>query len=450
MRAFCSRTLGCSILVAGLCGSAGAAADEGAPRVEVPSAPEPLLEPPAPAAKSVATGREAVHKLFARSTDLRIVHDDLKRAEARWRGALAQVLPQVSATGTDTFNVILWRDRAKLSDERNYLTGEVAASMPVVDVRAWYAVGTAERAITASALTVTEQRRVLLVGFVSALVAIYTTERVAEIGRTSLQDAIDRRDLAKKRQALGAGTELDVLRTEQDVVNAKATVVANNESVRRARDGLGLALGDSEPWSVLPSFTLDDALAFAKNQCHPVSKLEDRADFASAQTRIEVAERTRRQAAQAFLPTLSVRSSFGGSTNDRALSPSWNMQGLVTFSIWDGGSRYADLKDTAAQSDQAAQRYEALRRRESIELLETKRAIQVATDARKLAVDGNEAAIRSDHLIREAFANGRGTSLELVTAATARRQAEINLALREFELVRAQALATLALSRCEP
>ncbi len=43
---------------------------------------------------------------------------------------------------------------------------------------------------------------------------------------------------------------------------------------------------------------------------------------------------------------------------------------------------------------------------------------------------------------------GQGTSLDLVTAAAALRQAEINLALADFSLVKAKILAVLSLATC--
>jgi hypothetical protein len=44
--------------------------------------------------------------------------------------------------------------------------------------------------------------------------------------------------------------------------------------------------------------------------------------------------------------------------------------------------------------------------------------------------------------------SGQGTSLELVTAASALRDAEINLALQDFSVVKARVLALLQLANC--
>jgi outer membrane protein TolC len=50
--------------------------------------------------------------------------------------------------------------------------------------------------------------------------------------------------------------------------------------------------------------------------------------------------------------------------------------------------------------------------------------------------------------VRLAYQEGRGTSLELITAAQSLRESETQLALRDFELVQSRVLAVLALASC--
>jgi hypothetical protein len=51
-------------------------------------------------------------------------------------------------------------------------------------------------------------------------------------------------------------------------------------------------------------------------------------------------------------------------------------------------------------------------------------------------------------MTQAAYTAGQGTSLELVTASEAHRQAELNLALQEFGVVKARLVAALALASC--
>jgi hypothetical protein len=58
-------------------------------------------------------------------------------------------------------------------------------------------------------------------------------------------------------------------------------------------------------------------------------------------------------------------------------------------------------------------------------------------------------AEESARLSRIAFVHGTGTSFDLVESARRQRLAEIDVTIREFEVVRAKVSALLALSNCD-
>jgi hypothetical protein len=74
--------------------------------------------------------------------------------------------------------------------------------------------------------------------------------------------------------------------------------------------------------------------------------------------------------------------------------------------------------------------------------------VGVAEQARVVAAAARALAAETDRLTRVGYIEGQGTSLELVVAAAALREADITLALREFDLVKARVLAILALANC--
>ena len=74
--------------------------------------------------------------------------------------------------------------------------------------------------------------------------------------------------------------------------------------------------------------------------------------------------------------------------------------------------------------------------------------MSVAETSRKVAADARALAAETDRLVRAGYIEGQCTSLELVAAALTLRQADINLALKEFGLVKARVLAILSLATC--
>jgi hypothetical protein len=91
---------------------------------------------------------------------------------------------------------------------------------------------------------------------------------------------------------------------------------------------------------------------------------------------------------------------------------------------------------------------EALRRQALIQVEQAKRQMVVAEASFRVAKEQRDLAEQNDHMTQAAYSAGQATSLELVTASEAHRQAELNLALQEFGVVKARIVAVLALATC--
>ena len=184
--------------------------------------------------------------------------------------------------------------------------------------------------------------------------------------------------------------------------------------------------------------------------CKAAARIEDRPDVAALQGRAEVARRLHNDVKYQFSPQVDLRSGVNTTSIDTGAAPNttWNIQAVLTVPIWDGGARYGNLRDTAAQHEIALQKLEAARRTATIQVTQARRAVSVSEDRRKVALTTRELAAENDRLTRTAYLEGRGTSLELVAAAQALREAEIQLAVRDFDLVKARIGAVLALAAC--
>jgi outer membrane protein TolC len=83
-----------------------------------------------------------------------------------------------------------------------------------------------------------------------------------------------------------------------------------------------------------------------------------------------------------------------------------------------------------------------------VQIEQARRGIDVANDRLRVSQEARRLAQENDDLTRKSFQEGRGTSLELITAAAALREADIDLVLREFDVVQAKVSAVLAVSTC--
>ena len=107
-------------------------------------------------------------------------------------------------------------------------------------------------------------------------------------------------------------------------------------------------------------------------------------------------------------------------------------------------------------ADQAELRKESALRGATVDVTRGRRSIgvaedarNVAADARNVAADARELAVETERLARLNYTIGPGTSLDLVQTAQQRRQAETQLALKEFDVTNARISSLLASARCK-
>jgi outer membrane protein TolC len=435
------------------------------PKLEVN---DPMLTPVPQPARSISTWEEAATLLRARSTDLRRAADDVKRAEADSRTALAAVLPTLNGTGTASHTILPKKSsNGSVIDTgtsagatliptsgggggRNSLTGSLRLNVPLVDVRSWHAIGTSKAAEEAAHLDYADLERTTSANLASAIAVNVTAERVSELGRIGLRNALERLALTEAKERTGTATGLDIVRARQDVAQARSSLVTSDEALRKSRDALGLAVGIPEPIGVKQGTDLSSIGQGVLKACRSVQNLGERADVRSASKAVEIAHRRAVEVDQTFFPTLSAGSTLTETITDSGAPgrTNWNVQAVLTVPIWDGGVRYGQRRSAQAVEDQNAAALEALKRNSTVDIVQARRAVEVAEEARRVAEDIRNLASEVDRLTRMAYQTGKGTSLDLVTSAAALRQAEVDLAVDELNLVQARIASLLTLADC--
>jgi outer membrane protein TolC len=421
-----------------------------------------MLAPVPPPKRLLASWDEAVAYLRARSTDLKIAVDQVLQAEAQTRIALAQYLPTITGTGLYTHQLITntvssgfavtgtgvtTSSRVPLPDT---LAGQVQLQQNVINVQEFDQISINELNVDATHLTVDDKKRTLALSLANQIVAVVTAERSADINRVGLRVALEQLEITKRKQALGAANGLDVVRAEQNAANARATLVTGDESLREAREALGLALGIPDETGVAANVNVNGLAEGALSSCKAVRSVDERPDVAAARMNLEVAKRNLQNVWYTFLPTLNAQSTLNETTVVATgyPNPTWNIQAILSVPLWDGGTRYGNLRNARAAEDIAAQTLESLRRQAIIQIQQAQRQLAVAEVSGKVALEQRDLAAKNDQMTQAGYMVGQGTSLELVTASEAHRQSELNLALADFNVVKARLLAVLALATC--
>jgi multidrug efflux system outer membrane protein len=423
-----------------------------APQYKAPDVSDPLLAPPAPAPREVKSWDDALSLLRAHSPDYIASYESVVRASAQARIALAAVLPTLNAQGSyvhQFFTESIPFDGAVLvapAVNTFALTGYLQWNL---SPRAIYAVGTANRNTEVSRLSFEDRRRMIAITVVGAMLSTLAASRVAELNRVGLRSALERLSLTKTRLQYGQGTPLDVDRADQDAAAARAQIISGDEALRQSREQLGAALGSPVAISAPGDLNLTDFEGAVARTCRLNDDIELRPDVAAARARVEIAERGVTDSDLLYAPTLSLGSTAQAATAS-TLGPlnTWSVQAAINLPLYDGGVRYGARRDSNAALEQARQALVATRLAAIVSSAQAQRAVSVYEASRDVAKQQRDLADRVDHRTRDSYAQGQGTSLDLVISAQALRQAEINLVLLEVQVGEARANTALTNAKC--
>ncbi len=441
-----------------------------------PVVEDPDLRPLPPPKLTVSSWAEIASYMRARSADLRIALDEVGRAEAQRTVAWAGVLGTITAGGAYTHNFITNANpsfsnstginqttfqpcllstpncvaSASTIPQSDYVTGSINAALPIIAPRAWSAIHIADVNVGVQRATLEDIKHTLSTTVAGDALRVVTNERIAELNRVGLRQALERLELAKRKTSLGAGTGLDVIRSQQDVETARSLVVSGDENVRQAREQFGLDIGIAQDVGVAGDLSFEAITRQLLAQCKPAPSIEERTDVIAARERVHLARVNTGDVKTQFFPTLTLQSALSTTSQVTGATPAtlWNVQAVLAWNIWEGGARYGNLRDVQLQALEAQDRLDAVRRAAVIQVVQTDRGVIVAQQSRDVAERSRNLAAEVDRLTRAGFMTGQGTSLDLVTAAASLRQAEINLAINDYSLIKARILAVLSLASC--
>ncbi len=409
-------------------------APQGSVTVNEAAAP-PLAKP-----TSILASWDALWRALPKSaSDLRIALAEIERAEAATRVAWGAVLPSI--TGTATLSYSPPNPGRPFALAGGTLQAQLTATQTLVNVRAFHQIGTQHVLEEVAQLNALEVRRRLALNLARGAASIAAAARIAEGNRTSLELAIARLDLTKKRLAGGVGDARDLVRAQQDVAAARAVIAPADESYIQAQEGLATLL--AIPGAVGLASTLEGLEAEVLAFCGPEGEGQGdvvRPDVAAAKKQVEVAERNVTDITLKFLPTVTAQASAGtfGRAFEGPFRPGFTVSANLTIPFYDGGVRYGERRDRLAVVEQAKARAIQAEVAATIEKAQARRAVDVAIAAQTAAKEARDLAAEAERLANVAYAGGVGTNFDLVDTGRRLREAEVQLVLRELDVARAR------------
>lgn len=233
-------------------------------------------------------------------------------------------------------------------------------------------------------------------------------------------------ELARTYSAQGMLVRSDLLRAEVELARLDDLLAEARGNVRIAESNLAFRLGEplDTRYSLEP---LADPPPIAQEGAGWLASAESRSDLAAARKLLEAGDLEAKALKGGLFPRIGlvarhdlVDDQLFGNNGD-----STTIAALASFDLYDGGKRRAAM--AAARADAEAGRADVERFTAGIEL-ETKQAFEaasVALERRRTAAAALAAAEETVRIVEDRFRAGVIQSIDLLDAATARREAEM-------------------------
>jgi outer membrane protein TolC len=423
---------------------------------------DPMLEEPPAAPQQLTDWRQALRMIRANSSLLKTARSQVDLARGQSRQALAPALPSLTGDGQLQHHLLLGEgvnifapspERQTIPEPATTWNAGLNLRVPLLASKTWYDRGTSKQVIAARELEAKDFERVSVGSVADAIIQVVTAESAAEVSRVSLRFALANLELNQRRARLGSASQVDVLRMEQEVARSRAQVINADEAIRRARENLGLALGTSQPWGVAPGISLNALAEQARNSCQTEDSVDTRLDVRAAEANAAIAQRNVTSIDYTYVPTIDgVSSATYWSDDTRTAngeSVTWTIGAVLSWNIYDGGFRYGTRQVNEAQLAIAQESVTDKKRGARVEVDRALRSIRVAEASLEVSTKAAEIARQSARFAQITFLNGTGTSFDMVDTARTQREAELDVIIKEFELLRAKITAFLSLASCQ-
>lgn len=375
---------------------------------------------------------EAIQRAQANLEDFALADEELERARLARDRAWAAVVPAVTATGTYTHadREIAVNDR--VLQRQDSLSGNIAASLVVVQGSAVSGVLRAHHAAEAAEHATRWTRNELAYEVARAYFSALASENLVRAAERTRATAEEHLAAVRARRAAGAAVGVDEERARLELISAEEGGIRARNAAASSNDYLAYLIGQEPPVALAPP-------AVPPGELPTEGALEaggPRPDQRAAAAEVEAARDALTQAWLRYLPTLTLSGSFRMTQNTGWSGDPYSWQLLLTLDwvIFDGGLRRADRREQASQLRSSQLRQQQLDRQVSREVRQARRDLETALATLRTTSQRLELARQTRERVLRGYRQGVTDSLELVDADDALSQAEVDAVAQELEV----------------
>ncbi|HVR62849.1 MAG TPA: TolC family protein [Polyangia bacterium] len=388
----------------------------------------PAVARGADAAEPTVTFAEAIDRALRRNPTVAVALAEIARADALVRQARAGFFPTLAGNGSYTrldaprTTLDKTTNQRSVTVEKDQWAGNLTLIVPLLAPPAWgqtLAASDNRRIAEASAADV---KRQLATAVGRAYLTVVAQHRIVVVNETARATAQHHYDYAHTRLLGGLGHSIDDVRAAQDLASVEVEQQAGIAGLVRAREALGVLLGESGPVDSTDSVNMpappaiDSAIRDARARRTDLKLLDERVAAAHAS-----ADRWWTY----YAPLLAaVAEPFAQQGSHLVPDSGWQAQLVLTLPLYDGGLRTGITRERDALVEEARANLEAGLRQAASDVRTAYQTLLLADKALVSAQQAVAFAQKALELANLAYEAGATTNIEVIDAARRARDAE--------------------------
>ncbi len=226
----------------------------------------------------------------------------------------------------------------------------------------------------------------------------------------------------------GAAVKSDLLQAQVRLASVREEAIRAEQAVRIARTTLRHAIGLDEEVDVSESLAATPAPA-GELEAAVAAAMESRPDYRVLATELRKMEAETQLAKSAYLPNVNVQGNFENNST-APLGPNgqsnYGAFGVISLNLFNGMNDDARVRKARAQADKTRELLAAKRREIEVEVVEAYYGVSAARERMAVSESAIAQADENLRIVRNRYATGISSVLDLLTAELVLNQAKYN------------------------
>jgi outer membrane protein TolC len=297
----------------------------------------------------------------------------------------------------------------------------------------------AEHNLRAEEHNAVEQQRTLAFDTAKAFVVALANEQVLVASEARLARARNNLSNAEARAAAQLNSTNDATKTRIDVATAAQSVAQGTGTLQRARVQLALLVGQEEIGGLeAPEAAIQAATAFQGDAAQLSSAAVDaRPDLRALRSQVRAAHEFAKEPHYRMIPSVSLVGQMRANPDPQP-TDRWHSETLtlnLSWTIFDGGSRYGDRKARLAQAQSSELDLHLAKRTVSTAVRAALASLAASRESVRAAEQGVEAAKANSEETAILYQQGLARAIEVTDANARRFDAEVGLVSARLSLI---------------